>query len=79
MGGMSKISRAEAVAALFEGGNVFVPEDGIAPWIGEYITELTRFPLVRNDDRTDATTMGLLILYRPQHRKYLDAIAKMCA
>lgn len=77
MTNMSKISRAEAVAAVFESGNVFLPEDSIAPWIGEYITELCRFPLVRHDDRTDATTMALLILHKPQHRKYIDAIKAM--
>lgn len=77
MAGMSKVSRAEAIAAVFESGNVFLPEDARAPWVGEYITELCRFPLVKNDDRTDATTMALLILHKPQHRKYAAAIKAM--
>lgn len=73
----SKLARAESVAAVFESGNVWVPSDEAAAWIGPYITELTRFPLVKNDDQVDATTMALLILHQPQHRRYTDAIRKM--
>jgi len=76
-GSASKISRAEAVAPLVEAGNVWIPEDADAPWIGAYLSELGRFPLVRHDDQVDATSMALLILHKPRHRRYKDAIRKM--
>ena len=76
-GTASKLSRAEAVAPLFESGNVWLPPDDLAPWVGEYITELTRFPMSKNDDRVDATSMALLILHKPKHRRYRDAVRNM--
>ena len=55
----SKIARAHAVTPLFEAGNIYVPDPSIAPWIMEYIDELTKFPNATHDDQVDATTQGL--------------------
>lgn len=55
----SKLARAHAVTPLFEAGNVYVPDPSIAPWIMEYIDELTKFPNATHDDQVDATTQGL--------------------
>jgi len=76
MTGLNKTSRLEAVASLFEAGNVFIPPKE-TEWLMDYMKEMTRFPFAKNDDMVDATTMGLLVLHRPQHRSYLDAIKKM--
>lgn len=64
----SKIARAHAVTPLFEAGNIYVPDPSIAPWIMEYIDELTKFPNATNDDQVDATTQGLSQTW---HRKSL--------
>lgn len=75
-GTASKESRAEAVSHLFL-HNVYFPPDDQAPWIGSYITTLSRFPFGRYDDEVDATTMALLILHEPKRERYRDAVAKM--
>lgn len=55
----SKVARAYAVTPMFEAGNVYLPVPEIAPWIKEYILELTQFPVVAHDDQVDATTQAL--------------------
>lgn len=64
----SKLARAHAVTPLFEAGNVYVPDPSIAPWVMEYIDELTKFPNATHDDQVDATTQGLSQTW---HRKSL--------
>ena len=53
----SKVSRANAVAPLFEAGNVYAPE--AAPWVHDYIEELVTVPNAAHDDQVDATTQAL--------------------
>lgn len=55
----SKVARAHAVTALFEAGNVYIPDVSLFPWVKEYITELTQFPSVAHDDQVDSTTQAL--------------------
>jgi predicted phage terminase large subunit-like protein len=78
-GTASKVSRAEAVAPLVEAGNVYTPDPSVAHWVQPYKTALGRFPLIAHDDEIDATTMALLILHKPRHRRYRDAVRKMFA
>jgi predicted phage terminase large subunit-like protein len=73
----SKVGRAEAVAHLFDAGNVWLPPDDQAPWIGEYLATLGRFPLVKYDDDVDATTQALLILHRPFQRQFASGVAAL--
>lgn len=73
----SKESRAQAVAHLVDSGNVWFPPDSEAPWIGEYLATLGRFPLVKHDDDVDATTMALDILYVPRMASYAAMVAKL--
>ncbi len=73
----SKIGRAEAVSHLFESGNVWLPPDERAPWIGEFLTTLGRFPLVKHDDDVDALSMALLILYVPAQSQWVAMVAAM--
>lgn len=54
----SKEARLQAASPLFEAGNVWLPKH--APWLGEYVTELTRFPNAKNDDQVDATSQALI-------------------
>ena len=63
--GTDKIMRLHAQTALFENGRVLLPSR--APWLADYVTELTSFPGSRYDDQVDSTTQALdhLRLRRP--------------
>lgn len=58
----SKIARLNAVSPDFEAGNVHLPHPSIAPYIHDYISELTSFPTATNDDQVDGTTQALMRL-----------------
>ncbi len=55
--GTDKIMRLHAQTAMFENGRVFLPR--IAPWLADYVHELTSFPGARHDDQVDSTTQFL--------------------
>lgn len=52
-----KAIRLAKVTGLFETGRVLLPAE--APWLADYIHELTTFPRGRYDDQVDATTQAL--------------------
>jgi len=56
-GRASKQARAATVSYLFDRGDIRFPRR--APWMDEYIRELTSFPSARFDDQVDATTQYL--------------------
>ncbi len=58
----SKESRLQAVSPLFEAGNVHVPDAKAAPWVVDWVAEVTSFPSAPNDDQVDATSQALLKL-----------------
>jgi len=58
----SKEARAQAVSPQVEAGNVFLPAPEIAPWISDYVEELSGFPNALNDDQVDATSQALFRL-----------------
>jgi predicted phage terminase large subunit-like protein len=62
--GNDKQMRLHNQSALFENGYVILPSS--APWLSDYIFELTSFPGPRYDDQVDSTTQALahLSLYR---------------
>ena len=53
----SKVSRAEGVTGIVEGGRAFVPEH--AEWLEDWLSEHERFPLGTHDDWVDTTSMAL--------------------
>lgn len=55
----SKLARAAAISALFEAGNVYVPNPKRVGWSLDYVEELCSFPNCRNDDQVDATSQAL--------------------
>jgi predicted phage terminase large subunit-like protein len=59
----SKLARAHAVTSYWEARNVWLPHPVIAPWVTEFINEVTRFPAAANDDQVDAMTQALRRLY----------------
>jgi len=52
-----KIMRMHAQTALIENGFVRIPED--APWLAEYLDEMTVFPNGKHDDQVDSTAQLL--------------------
>ncbi len=52
-----KIMRLHAQTATFESGRVLLPST--APWLAEYVRELTTFPGTKFDDQVDSTTQAL--------------------
>ncbi len=52
----SKTTRLQAVSPLYEQGRVHFLE---GPWVDPFIKELTQFPYVAHDDRTDSMVWGL--------------------
>ena len=55
--GQDKISRVNAVSALFQGGVVWAPD---RRWAKEVIEECNDFPAGTNDDLVDSTNLALL-------------------
>jgi predicted phage terminase large subunit-like protein len=58
-----KIMRMHAQTAVIENGFVHLPER--APWLAEYLHELTSFPQGRHDDQVDSTAQALDWLKQP--------------
>jgi predicted phage terminase large subunit-like protein len=52
-----KVSRAHAVSPLVESGRVCVPD--AAPWLADFLEEVTSFPAAPHDDMVDALTQAL--------------------
>jgi len=58
-----KIMRLHAQTAMIENGFVYIPE--AAPWLAEYLHELTVFPNGKHDDQVDSTAQFLDWFKRP--------------
>jgi predicted phage terminase large subunit-like protein len=56
----SKEARLQAVSPLFQSGSVILPDEVRAPWVADYVSELTSFPSAPFDDQVDATSQALL-------------------
>ena len=61
--GNDKVMRLHAQTASFENGCVLLPS--YAPWLSEYLSELTGFPGTKYDDQVDSTTQALAHLSVP--------------
>jgi predicted phage terminase large subunit-like protein len=55
--GQDKISRANAVAPVFEAGMVWAPD---TDWAEALVEECAAFPNGDNDDQVDSTTMAIM-------------------
>src|SRR5438034_11186435 len=58
-----KIIRLNAQTAMIENGFVHIPET--APWLAEYLHEMTVFPNGKHDDQVDSTAQFLDWVNRP--------------
>jgi predicted phage terminase large subunit-like protein len=52
-----KVTRAHAVAPLVEAGRVFLPKS--APWVADFLQEVSIFPAGPHDDQVDSVTQAL--------------------
>jgi len=57
--GDSKESRANATVPLFMAGNIWLPHPDEAPWVLDFVRQLTTFPYGRHDDDVDAMSQAL--------------------
>lgn len=53
-----KIVRANAVTAVAEAGNIYLPDPSIALWVHDFVEEHAVFPNGANDDQVDAQTQA---------------------
>src|SRR5437899_8151976 len=58
-----KIMRLHAQTAMIENGFVYIPET--APWLAEYLHEMTVFPNGKHDDQVDSTAQFLDWVNKP--------------
>lgn len=58
-----KLMRLHAQTATIENGFFFLPKE--APWLADYIREITAFPGSKHDDQVDATSQALKWLNEP--------------
>jgi len=52
-----KVTRLNILTGLIESGQVILPPD--APWLDDFLLEITRFPNGKHDDQVDSFTQGL--------------------
>ncbi len=60
----NKVARANSATPLIEAGKVYLPE--YAPWLFDYIEELSAFPNGDYDDQVDSTTQVLEYMRGPR-------------
>jgi predicted phage terminase large subunit-like protein len=61
--GTDKIMRLHTQTHWFENGNVLLPRS--APWLADYVIEVTGFPGAKYDDQVDSTTQALNYMRGP--------------
>lgn len=71
-GRADKVERCHAVEALWEAGNVYIPQNGA--WVGEFVDELVAFPAGTHDDQVDAMTQSLNWAMRKAARRIRAAV-----
>ena len=57
-----KVMRLHAQTATIENGFVLLPDE--APWLADYLAEMTAFPAGRHDDQVDSTAQVLAWMKR---------------
>jgi len=76
--GNDKVMRLHTQAIFIENGHVILPRE--APWLQDYIAELTGFPGTSYDDQVDSTTQFLDYMRQPGARPMVisrEALARM--
>lgn len=66
-----KVARASAISPDVEAGNVYLPDPGIAPWIGDFVEECTVFPNGAHDDQVDSMTQAINQMHKPKEYEHI--------
>ena len=69
----SKEARVHAVTPFIEAGDVEIPDPSIAPWIGDFVEEMSAFPNGAHDDRVDTMSQALHHMFMgpaPRYRSF---------
>jgi predicted phage terminase large subunit-like protein len=74
---LDKVMRLHAQTAMIENGFVHIPET--APWLAEYLHELTVFPNGKHDDQADSTAQFLDWCKKPFPGQGLYEYYRQCA
>ena len=69
-----KVSRAHVTTPYFAAGNIWLPDAEWAPWIGDWVTEITAFPSGVHDDRVDAVTQLFIWWKERMHSGGTEAV-----
>lgn len=64
-----KVARAYSITPLIEAGKVLLPE--AAPWLFDYLEELSAFPNAAHDDQVDSTTQALSFMSAPVEKEHV--------
>jgi predicted phage terminase large subunit-like protein len=73
--GADKIMRLHAQSPMFANGRVFLPSS--APWLADYIHELTTFPGSPHSDQVDSTTQFLDYISRDIGLEIWERLGRM--
>ena len=52
-----KVTRLNVLTGIIESGHVILPPE--APWLDDFLLEITRFPRAKHDDQVDSLTQAL--------------------
>jgi predicted phage terminase large subunit-like protein len=65
----SKVARAAAITPSLSAGNVWIPDESIAPWQPEFVEECAKFRGIDGEvnDQVDATTQGVNYLLQTRY------------
>ena len=55
----SKEARAAAIQPFSAAGNIWLPDQSIAPWVTDFVDEHRSFPMGTNDDQVDAHSQAI--------------------
>ena len=69
-----KIMRLHAQTAEFENGRVLLPL--AAPWLADYLRELTAFPTSKYDDQVDSTAQALAYMKKYRELEIWEKLGK---
>lgn len=69
-----KFERAQAMTPFLEAGNLWIPEDNYAPWVGDFVHECEQFPAGAHDDCVDSFGQAINYL-RGASLEYLRVMA----
>ena len=63
-----KVTRLNVLTGIIESGHVILPPE--APWIDDFLLEITRFPRAKHDDQVDSLTQAITWMRSATHHEF---------